>query len=866
MSTQAPLRLPAADGETEMAALGLEMDRELTLAARHMLSRPGHTKNALVAIAQRLGSASPHVLPRYWQECARRFAAAGNRAYAAQCFEKAREAEREYQLQVSESERAEAFLEFALAGAVAAKSLSAYAKALLASPDKQQAFSAFEHLCVRRTLGGLPPWMGMAKQLRSLALAAKLDADAMELGFLAQVLHAPALARAPAEVWKAWQAPLQRLCAQHRAMVQHLLDLWPRPQNVLDESAFAEHWSKLLTRCGGAEWLLQTPRGKPAAWLGKLLRWPEDHPKFVCDWLRALAPRLVADGVPLTLEVTDDDRWPGELDARFAELSLVLAVPLDRLAGLSLTLWPWALDADRAEELPLTAAHPQLGPLLIKALDGVIGDDDFENAARGKVSLRVGRAAWLAEHIALLSQGGLDNCANTLAILEETTGPELYIEFPEALQQLRAVQVAQLLQKVLNAGIFDELGWPALEAAVAELRGTGKTPADVELSGAYPWLVVHNFKRAVVIDACGPVFRHDLQLPKGGRLFGMRYACGQLLVVYRNYDYQGKAYWTGQPGDVLNVEDVRSWRWVRTPGVSLADGRFCQGGRALQPGQAGNGNGHAMLSDGQQFWVWDDGRRTSERQGPAGWCALNPDTGAKGEQNTPPWLGITLAGGYRWGDHAKQRLLPAPTGVTQSPLGVQGGLVGLRTWESSGPSAESGEMAQLVAEGIDGRRWQGRVAGDIPDALLRYPGSVQVVAAIGDSKVELWHGAGRDDEPVQIQHVEVDDSGRPAGTPLPPPLAFWHMLQVRDEQGSLALRTLDLAAVQTLLDAGVAAAQQPHAKKDNESAVLPLAAVCELVPTVTHAALRAGVAQQVAKAADLQVRLNELTALATGAR
>ncbi len=849
------------------ARYALAVVQELKKATRRMTSKPGHAKDALVAIAQKLSRSTPHFLPSYWEECARLFLAAGNRTFAAQCFEKAREAERQYGLQVVEEVRAEAFLEFALAGALTAKSLAAYGKSLLEIPDKGKAFAAFAHLCLKRTLGGMPPWAGMAKDLRGLAKAAKLDPDGEELSFITQVLHAPALVRAPAEVWKAWQAPLKKLCAAQPETVVQLLDLWPRPQKVSDEAAFAEQWSALLVECGGRAWLQQAPKGKPAAWLSKLLRWSEDHPRYVCDWLGWLGARLASDQVPLALEIDvddDDDHWYGELDARFVELALTHGVPLGENENLSIDLLPWAQDGETAEDLPRTVADARFGPLFLTALDRVFGEEAFEKVARGKVALRAGRAAWLDKHIGELGDGALLSCADALETLEEKTSPELFGEFPEALEKLRAVAVAPLLQKVLNAGVFDELGWPALEAVVAELRGTGKTPADVEVSGAYPWLVAHNFKRAVVVGPNGPVFSHDLKLPKGGRLFGLRYACGQLLVVFRNSDYDGKAYWSSKPAELLDVENEYSWRGVRRTGVILADGSFCNGGKALRPGMAGDGGGETLLSDGRSCWVWDDGRRDGKDRVAPGWCLLDPQTGKQGERNTPPWLAIPLPGGTRWGDYDDQQWLPAPAGLQSSPLGLADGQVGVRIWESippkTGPDAgDEGVVEWMVAEGIDGRRWHGFVDGDEPNGLLRYPGSEQVLAAVGDSDVAVWQGAGEDDDAVKIQDVDEDDDDRPAGTPLLPPLAFWHFMQTRDLQGSQALRALNGATAQALLDAGVAHANQAQDKKEDDEAELPLEVVARVMPALNHPGLQAGVAQQVAFAADLQVRLGKLT-------
>lgn len=844
------------------ARYALAVVQELKKAARRMLTKPGHAKDDLMAIGQKLSRTTPHFLPSYWEEGARLFVAAGNPTYAAQCFEKAREAERQYGLKVDEAARADAFLEFALAGALAAKSLSAYAKSLLESTDKPNAYEAFLSLCVKRTHGGIAPWAGMAKDLRNLAKAAKLNADAEEVRMLAQILPAPAMARAPAEVWKTWKAPLVTLAQQDPKVAHRLLDLWPNPEKGGDDQAFQQMWLQLLQNCGVAEWLLAAPPGKPAAWLARLLRWGEESPQPACEWLQTLAPRLLQDGVPLPVEPGEDE-WSLDLDAVFAEQALALGVAFGGSNDhLSLALNHWAKAGREAVDLPLLAADPRFGELLVDAVDSAIGDEEFETAARGKPALRAARQAWLHKHLDALNKGALQSCHEALETLEEKTGPGLYQEFPEALERLRAVSVAPLLKKVFNAGVFDELGWLALEESVAKLRATGKNPPDVELSGAWPWLVLHTDKKAVVLGADGPVYQHDLKVPKGARLFGMRYAAGQLLVVYRDDSYNGKGYWSGQPNRIVDVDDPYDFRGFGRPGTVLTDGAVCDGGKALRPGAVPGDGSDEFLSDGQLFWTWDDGDRDDAPKQQAGWRRLDPSSGEMGEYNLPQWLAIELPAGQRWGGESDQQLLPAPAGLTTSPLGIHNGLVGMRVWEAipprTGPDADDeGSVEQMVAEGIDGRRCEGFVDQEVPTALLRYPGSAQVLAVLGDDAATIWSGCG--EEALQLQRVDEDDE-RPAGTPLLPPVLFWHFFQPRDPQGSQVLRDLDLATAQALLQAGLAVAADFNPEDEDEKLKLPAELVAKLLPGVTHPGLQAGIAQQLAKATDLQVRLGKLAA------
>ena len=485
------------------ARYALEVVQDLKKAQRTAQSKPGHARDALIAVGAKLARTTPHFLPSFWEEAGRMFLAVGNHTYAAQSFEKAREAERQFGLAVDEQTRAEAFLEFALAGALAAKSLVAYARSLAESKDKPQAYALFYDLCLRRTLGGVAPFAGLGKELRTLAKAAGLDTAAEERRFLRDALPSPAMAKCPAEAWKTWRAALVTLSKEDPSVALRLAELFPAPSGDGGSDDFKTDWLKLLTDVGGFAALGRTESGKCAAWLRKLIGWFDDSNAAVVPVLEVLAPKLIADAAPVNL--VNPESWREAIDPLLLERALALGVPLVTPAeDDTLDLSHWASGGAAAPDLALIAAEARFAPLIARSLDRVVGDEDFETAARGKPALKEARRAWLLEHVAALQQKGFPDLADALETLEDKTGPAIYAEFPEALEKLKAVDVAPVLQRTLNAGLFDEIGWPALEETWRTLRGPGPQFAEVEMSGVFPYLVLHTERTAVVYHRNSP--------------------------------------------------------------------------------------------------------------------------------------------------------------------------------------------------------------------------------------------------------------------------------------------------------------------------------------------------------------------------
>src|SRR5215471_3971228 len=216
----------------EDAEYALAVVDAMASLARLARAKPGAAKDGYEAIASRLARSVPHVLPTYFEEAGRAFIDAGSTTQAGVMFGKAREAERVYALDVDEERRLAVFVEFALAGALTARSLSDYARQLSESGDPAAAYATFRRLCVERTRAGVAPWSEMATQLRRLGAAAGVDLGADEPDLVSELLEAPALARAPIGFWRAYRGPLLELARASPAVRRVLLDLQPRVPGI----------------------------------------------------------------------------------------------------------------------------------------------------------------------------------------------------------------------------------------------------------------------------------------------------------------------------------------------------------------------------------------------------------------------------------------------------------------------------------------------------------------------------------------------------------------------------------------------------------------------------------------------------------
>lgn len=331
------------------AKFALDVVDELKKQARKAKSKPGHAKDGIDAIAAKLAKSVPHFLPSFYEEAGRAFIEHGAIPQAAIMFGKARDAEAVHALEVDEQARVDGFLEFALAGAVTTKALTQYAKDLEAHHEPKVAYAHFRQLSLQRTLGGMPPWAGMAKELRRLAKAAKLDPAKEDAAFVAEIIESPALAKAAGEFWRAYEAPLVALGKGSAKVRGLLLNLFPTGSTYSAELDSA--WLELLDASGAFEALVAEPvadEAKPAtsraAWFDKLTQhltrsWRDRTiPAKAIDVLRRMAPQLARDGKPITCT----GRYGSSMDLDLAELALALGVPVAAPQHPSFDVAQWA--------------------------------------------------------------------------------------------------------------------------------------------------------------------------------------------------------------------------------------------------------------------------------------------------------------------------------------------------------------------------------------------------------------------------------------------------------------------------------------------------------------------------------------------
>ena len=808
----------------EDAGTALALVDAMESLARLARSRPGAAKDGYEAIASRLARAVPHFLPTYFEEAGRAFVEAGSPGQAGAMFGKAREAERVYALEVDEERRLAVFVEFAVAGALTARSLADYAAQLSESADPAAAYATFRRLCVERTRAGVPPWSEMATQLRRLGSAAGADLDAEERDLLTELLDAPALARAPIGFWRAYRRPLLDLARRSSAVRGALLDRQPGVPGIHD------WWLGLVEAAGALEALTAPagtvapeaePRGGPAGWLGRtvLAATADWRSPGVPDALFALLPRMArrlrADGTPVRLTGRDD--WQTDLD--FVDLALDLDLPVEApAADASLHLARWlGRRESRRRDLDRLAADPAWGPLLLSALDDELGRIPAGRVLAGG-HLRRGFSAWLDRVADRIEGGGLPDLVDELGRLAKVLELDALDVNPAARERILGADAARSLARTLRGGCLDELGWPALERARAGLG------AAVTATGSWPNLVLSDGVRAVVVAPDRILLEHDLRT---GRVRGLRqlsflYTGGQLLVSWWAPGTGRRAYWSGRPAEVFDPRSlpIGSWSAPLALSLELPDGSRTSGGRAVRAGDTAGGTPAHMASDGVRCWALVDGR----------FHELDPATGRAGRASLPAFLA-----GLRGGRLVPESswVMPLPGDAGGGPLGARDGLVGVRTTRL--------EDGTFEAERTDGVRTAGCLR-EPPAALVTFPGDASPRAvSVTWQRLQLWDPSGR----FRLLQATAFEPGPElaAATAVVPPPPYWIALQARDEAGSAALRALTDETARRLV-----------------SAPDPAAAVAELLPSIRHPDLRRSVAAQAAAAAGAQRKLEQLVA------
>ncbi|QFZ19459.1 hypothetical protein [Saccharothrix syringae] len=831
----------------------LNLVKDVERLARTAKSRAGAAKDGFTALGDMLGRSAPHFLPTFYEQAGRIFLEHGNQNYAASMFGKAREAERVHDLAVDPERTREVFLEFAFAGALTAKALSEYSKSLARKHDPDSAYELFLTLCVERTRGGLPPYTGMPEDLRRLAKAAKRTARAEDERLLRAILDSAAINRAGAAFWKSYRDSLVSIAKADAGVRARLLAFVP------DSTAALDPWFDLLDECGATRALTGPPGevpADPAGWLASVLAvrsggWRETgRSTRLLDLVGRMVDRLVADGVPVRALRS----WrQGELDL----LDLLVAHGVPIAAGKR---WNNQFDVDgwlgdqnpgRRDLTALAASERFVGALaegLVSHFQRHAGQKAVDAEALGAAvavpGLRTALRHWLTERAARVTATGLPDLERHLSRLAVVRLPEAFADVPEAAEAIARTDVAAAVHRTLRAGLFDEVGWPALDEAVARLDGTKGRNATLSVRGeGWPALVLRAGEDVVVVGPDGVLAEHVLRVPADARArWGYEPTAywfdGVLLVRWHGPEGE-LAYWSDAPDRIFAPTGTRYHytREVSFASIAMPDGARFTGRRVVHPGDTGIPVGQAAFGDGVNLWTLEHDDRWR-------WREVAPATGELGRAGLPRFLeDFALDGASLELDRCDLR--PAVPATADSLLGTADGLHGWRVRREADRS--------WTGEGIDGRRVRLPADAPCPIGVLRLPGADLPLGEAGEEVVLLA------EDGTELGRVTAGGH-RPryaAGTPVVPPGPWWHLLRPRDEAGSAALRAVTRQAVDDLLAvalAGESGRRTVRARLDllarGERDELCDAVVAAL-PGITDQALVLGVADVVHRAADV---------------
>jgi hypothetical protein len=745
------------------AAQALAVARSFRKESRKASSKPGAAKSAFDGLIADVSKSTPHFLPTLCEEMGRTFMESGNTSYAAMFFGKARDSEQKYALEIDEERRRAVFLEFTLAGAVTGKSMTEYAKDLARRHGDSTAYDFWVDICVRRTLGGNPPTSAMFKDLKRLSKAAGLKPEVGEDAVLSQIWQSPSLGRAPAPVWKDLRAAFVRLAKVEKDLPSHLLGVFPHA--LRSEDGFGDFWIEVLQELGAIEELEGRKNGGIARWFSVFIagsrssswygrqRFPEAGFALVTRF----AGPLAGDQVPV---VVGGDDWGEDADLDLLDLLLELGITVDPgKASFDLRQWMQAPEESHVylRDLSFVAAHGSFGVRLGEAVASVIDDQDFHVAAQGKAGLSQARERWLMERLAALQTGSVAAFGRVVSDLVDATNSSTFLEFPVVWDALQNLDLVAPLQTTLKRGFLGEFDWPAARKAASELANGKEIEGSV--SGVFPNLVLHNEKRALVVNGEKRVFEHDFKLKKGDEVQDLRFVNGQLLVNLYDDDYDRLAYWSSNPKKRFEGDYMYSG-----PDFSVhrSDGSVVEGKRAYRAGEETIPSLEEFWSDGQTFWAtksWDDPKVYE----------FDPETGEEGRASLPKVVEDILEDGWVLNAHAS-KVYPAPE---TSPHGTVDGVYFKAIFEKGDESLTKTPLG-LAPQSVS--------------SLIRLPGG-EIVEL--DSDFEI----------LALDGTLLDASEAIPGLSLE--FEYFHHFQVTDENASLKLRGIDVAGAASLLSAAI---------------------------------------------------------------
>jgi hypothetical protein len=720
------------------------------------------------------------------------------------------------------------------------------------------AYSETRCAMVERCRAGVPPSSQDLESLRRLAEAVGLDPSEQQLGLIKELLDLPCVSHIPLDFWYSHQGSLTDLARAEASVHRRLLQLFPPGEG--ERRGRADRWLGVLSRVGTIDFLADhnaIESGFAASWFNKALAdsvrgpGPMIAPGSLFAVLRRIAGRLQLEGVAVTIAVAAHPPRPPFIDADLCDLALELGVPIadpPPNSVISFTIWasPPEDDAERSRDLEHLARDPRFRLILQSAMQQAASYPPFQQKAVLKKGINPLWHKWFSDLIQEMLTAGLPEMHLRLNRLVQSSSPVVFSHFPDLRQQLSGLRVSTALSHTVRSGLLDEFGSDNLDQAIETLKDDAA--GDVSVSGPFPFLVISNQRRAIVIGASRPLFEHEFRLPENAELVHLRYAAGQLLVVY----FAGEetfAYWSGEP-ELRVIQDAVRWRdsrlRIRYSAVELGERGVTEGDLAVRPGDPQIPPSRKLLSDGRSFW--------QERCSQSGceFFHFDPNTGASAPEPSLPAFFSTFRTPETKLDLNACELLPVPAGMAGTPLGTRSGLIGWRSRHRS-----EGVTVYWDSENIDHRVFSGSIRdGFRPRALLRFPGRVEETLVA--SRPAGTHEEIRLYDTVTGQCTASVSTGdrhptyaRGSNYILPP--HCWHLLAPRDIPGSLALRKLSDSAAEELFERAVGALNGRHDWASQAHQIIGA-----VTPEIRSARVKTGLAGIVQHAAVLHNRLHHL--------
>ncbi|WP_399892292.1 DNA-binding protein [Streptomyces sp. BBFR51] len=850
--------------------LAMSLVEEMNKVARTVRSRAKRARATYESIGDRLAGSVPHFLPTFYEQAGRVFLAADEKAYASQMFVNARKAETAHGLPFDEARMDAVFLEFALADAMPTKVLSSYAKGLSSRVPAATAFRHLRGLFVRLAAHGLAPSSPGASDLRRLAKAvAGKKALAEEMTYLREVLPLPGTAKAPPGWWKAHRAALLELARREPAVRGTLLALLPSEWEQPELGQWLDLLEKSRATAGLCDAALPAEERSPdgtAGWTRRFLALCRTAERRLAPAeLYPLVDRM-ADTLRAELDAEGGTLPPPVSDVDLLDQLLALRIPLeDPGEHRRLGLEHWAA-RDQRRDLVALEADTRFRAAFRNGCPGY-EREGVDRRTVTRLAESPGGRPMLAEWVAEVSRryitselGGFTRYSGPFETLKWLPG-EVLATAEKQVREALSTGMAPALARTLRTGILDELGWPAWDEAIGSPESREEA-RNIHVGEAWPHLIVFRGDHARVIGAEGTVLTHEMRLPDGSDRWraDARYVDGALLVSWYSYSTSGShGYWhhagSGTSSPVPLDGDVRSSYACHADGTGGMNGMpsatlpLPGGGRTTGQGVLRRGDTYVpwrqqVISDGTSYWIWN--RDWSDSANTA-WFAYDPVGGTLGERDAPDWFGEGLRGAPEGSVLESAWLLPAPSAVPGPVCAPVDGLLGWRVITLPDGSRRGEDLAGrsvVVPPGVGGSPEHALVfpGTDLPVTVLRSSSDIRLLDAEGRSVAEVTHG-----------HAAGPFS---AGTPLLPPLRYWHLLRPRDPEGSAALRRVDEDVAAALLAAASAEPVAQASGDDADDRDPVLEPVRTLLPQVGHEALLKGITGVARYAAEQQRTLD----------